>query len=373
MDRSDPESVMVTSFTLCRAALQWLYDDSASTPQQVRAVCDQLLPFVAEFNMAALTRDMRACLFVNLFNTLFCLIFSFYRHNPGTCIDVEVAFHTHYIVVGGMHFTLSDIKHGILRNNRPDPRMALCPFAPGDARLDLCLSDADPRWVLLLLDLADDHEIERVNAVTPIVPPDRQGEAVADSESSDEGEKQEPSVPDPAASKSNRGALETAQAATKTYRGPADHADNRPGTPSDATGRQRSGTSTPVPQAAGGRASNAAVSVAPSHVATAVASGTSWWTRFRRRGEEFEVLRCSAVNFEDFDNRVNGTTKQVIGLLTTAYQYHDSRAQMVAASQSGLKAYASKVMSTLKAFPELGSSQNAVMAKLRDVQRVSGM
>jgi hypothetical protein len=208
MDRSDPQAVMVIVYTLCKAALQWLYDDQASTPQQVRAVCNQLLPFIAECNITALTPLHRACLFINLFNTLFCLIFAYYRHS-GACVDIDIAFHTHYMIVAGMQYTLADMKHGILRANKPDPRMILKPFAPDDTRTQFCMEDPDPRWLLMLLDLADDHEVEKVSeqpAVHVRTP------APADDTSEDDVTEQ-PQQPEGAA----RGALETAHVATRQY------------------------------------------------------------------------------------------------------------------------------------------------------------
>ena len=76
------------------------------------------------------------------------------------------------------------------------------------------------------------------------------------------------------------------------------------------------------------------------------------------------MCQC-AVHFEEFEPRLQGTTRQVVQLLELAYQHQESRAAILHSAQSGLKVYASKVMSTLKGFPELGSSQQGVMTRLR--------
>lgn len=305
VDRCDPESVLTLSYSMCRAAMQWLDDASEHVPRQAVVVSEQMLPFIAECNLSALSRGEQVCFWINMFNSLYCLLFAHLRSRERS-IDIAIAQHTHYVTIAGYQFTLADIKHGILRHNGCDPRVVLPQFGTTDARRALSLNNPDPRWLLLLLDLTDDHDIETLSGTTtastrPVV-------TAPDSDSDDE-------ISD------------------------AGDGTSRP--------ESRSTSLTDVP--------------AGSEKPTTVAPSSSWWQRFRlRREREVSVLRCSAVTGAELEPRLQASTKQVVGLLSAAY------APAAASTQpSAAKAYAAKVMQGLKAFPELGTSREAVLNRLR--------
>lgn len=81
---------------------------------------------------------------VNLYNalTLHGIVALDIRHGVG---EVHEFFYRVRYNVGGDGFSLVDIEHGVLRQNRPAGNIAVPPFATGDRRLRWLVTHVDPR------------------------------------------------------------------------------------------------------------------------------------------------------------------------------------------------------------------------------------
>ncbi|CUG78759.1 synaptojanin, putative [Bodo saltans] len=92
-------------------------------------------------DLSLLNSAGRFCFFVNIFNTLY--IHSWIHALQHPVIDVRRFYQMYTYNIGGHQFSLHEIKHGILRRNRPGPADVLAPFAPGDPRLSLIPNPAE--------------------------------------------------------------------------------------------------------------------------------------------------------------------------------------------------------------------------------------
>jgi hypothetical protein len=86
-------------------------------------------------DLSLLNSAGRFCFFVNIFNTLY--IHSWIHALQHPVIDIRRFYQMYTYNIGGHQFSLHEIKHGILRRNRPGPADVLAPFAPGDPRISL--------------------------------------------------------------------------------------------------------------------------------------------------------------------------------------------------------------------------------------------
>lgn len=99
-----------------------------------------------------------------------------------------------------------------------------------------------------------------------------------------------------------------------------------------------------------------------------------FWTK--KDEADIEVLRCNPLHYEEYESRLATTSRQVVTLLTNAYtspagaasnNTSANGATRIAPVSEAHKAYASKVMSTLRSFPELGPTRDAVISRYRSV------
>lgn len=90
------------------------------------------------------TRAERLSFWINAYNAL--AIDAAARFGVRDSVREQAGFfHRAAYCIGGLRLSLEAIEHGVLRGNRPAlPRLAP-PFAPGDARLALCLAPPEPR------------------------------------------------------------------------------------------------------------------------------------------------------------------------------------------------------------------------------------
>lgn len=88
----------------------------------------------------------RKAFFINLYNALIMhSMIEGYLTCGDNIITRLVMYATAAYNIGGRIYSLNDIEHGILRNNRPSPApYSDLPLAPNDPRLDSCV-DLDPR------------------------------------------------------------------------------------------------------------------------------------------------------------------------------------------------------------------------------------
>lgn len=102
------------------------------------ASCEHAFSHVVELehvDLSLLNSKARLCFFINIFNTLYIHAWIHALQHP--VIDIRRFYHMYSYNIGGHHFSLHEIKHGVLRRNRPGPVDVLAPFAPGDPRISL--------------------------------------------------------------------------------------------------------------------------------------------------------------------------------------------------------------------------------------------
>ena len=140
------EELVFVTFAPCRHIGQQRSDAAVGD-----TFVDTALEDVTTVDLSVLMLDefMRMCFFVNLYNLLFYKVMTEKRLAP---IDFSVAEQTRVFCIRDVVLSLADIKHGILRNNQPHPRLALPQFSESDTRNSLRIREPDPRVILLLAD-----------------------------------------------------------------------------------------------------------------------------------------------------------------------------------------------------------------------------
>lgn len=87
----------------------------------------------------SLSPDEKLAFFLNLFNTM--VIHAAIRiGHPGGVVDRR-SFNSDFLyIIGGQHYSLNDIRNGILRGNRRAPYSLVKPFGGGDRRLEVSMN-----------------------------------------------------------------------------------------------------------------------------------------------------------------------------------------------------------------------------------------
>jgi hypothetical protein len=115
----------------------------ALSSEQSMSTADTLFAHVYQLEYVDLTTmssEQRLCFFINVYNTLY--MHGWIIASQEAEQDYSDFLESYGYRIGGLYFSLSDIKHGILRCNRPAPDALFPPFAPGDPRGNLCSSTA---------------------------------------------------------------------------------------------------------------------------------------------------------------------------------------------------------------------------------------
>ena len=114
--------------------------------------------------------DVRTSFFINVFNILF--IHSWLLASQRPSLDFCTFYWSHGYKIGGHFFSLADIKHGILRGNRPGPTSFLPQFLECDPRLELVRASDERKEINLkiLLGLIDSYLAP--DKITDVVPYD---------------------------------------------------------------------------------------------------------------------------------------------------------------------------------------------------------
>lgn len=102
-----------------------------------------LVQDLQRLNIMALSPDEKLAFFLNLFNAM--VIHAAIRiGHPGGVVDRR-SFNSDFLyIIGGHHYSLNDIRNGILRANRRAPYSLVKPFGGGDRRLEMALPKMNP-------------------------------------------------------------------------------------------------------------------------------------------------------------------------------------------------------------------------------------
>jgi hypothetical protein len=97
------------------------------------------------FDLAALkSREQRLAFWINFYNT--AVIHGVIELGLQQSVKEVYGFFDRITYeIGGYHFSLNDIEHGILRGNRRPPYRLFKPFQKGDSRLESAVVPMDPR------------------------------------------------------------------------------------------------------------------------------------------------------------------------------------------------------------------------------------
>ncbi|RUS81942.1 hypothetical protein EGW08_010287 [Elysia chlorotica] len=83
--------------------------------------------------------------FINVYNSLTIHGLIEQPKLPDSVLSVQQFFRTVGYIIGGHVYSLDDIEHGVLRNNRPHPASIEPMFAPNDPRIKFICKELDPR------------------------------------------------------------------------------------------------------------------------------------------------------------------------------------------------------------------------------------
>jgi len=114
---------------------------------EFKAYC-LLTSLLRYIDLAELNQNQLKCLFLNVYNslTLHAMIHQSAEGKiPDSPKDVPGFWKIHCYNIGGSNYSLDDMEHGVLRNNKGHPSSKVAQFLEGDERRQYILISLDPR------------------------------------------------------------------------------------------------------------------------------------------------------------------------------------------------------------------------------------
>jgi len=96
-------------------------------------------------DLGNLSEDERKAFYLNIYNALTIHGLANQKSIPSSVLGVEHFWKTTAYNIGGLQYTLDEIEHGMLRNNRPHPSSHKPLLEPNDPRLAFAITNVDPR------------------------------------------------------------------------------------------------------------------------------------------------------------------------------------------------------------------------------------
>jgi hypothetical protein len=142
------------------SALATFFDDESTTSSRhaLLKFSESYSSDLRRIDLALLSDpDVRTAFFINVFNVLFIHSWLLISQRPS--MDLSIFYSTHGYIIGGHFFSLADLKHGVLRSNRPGPTSFLPQFLDDDPRINLSRSGGERKDVTLriILGLVDTY------------------------------------------------------------------------------------------------------------------------------------------------------------------------------------------------------------------------